>query len=139
MTDDRVRVREATADELAAVLGVLDAAVLETDADRVRERIDSSDVLVAVSDPSIASGTDDTAATLVGALVLDGDEIVNVAVRRRRRGQGIATALVESAAARRDRLVAEFDSDVSPFYESLGFDVETVGDTDRREGVYRTD
>jgi GNAT superfamily N-acetyltransferase len=132
MTTDRIDVREATPDELAAVLGVLDGAALETDADRVRDRLDAGDVLVAASD---SSGVDDAAETLVGALVLDGEEVANVAVRRRRRGQGIGTALVEAAAARRDRLVAEFDSDVSPFYESLGFDVEAVDDTDRRRGV----
>ena len=137
MTDDRIDVREATADELAAVLGVLDGAALETDAGRVRASLDSGDVLVASPVGAHRSGDDPVPAdrTVVGALVLDGEEIANVAVRRRRRGQGIGTALVEAAAARRDRLVAEFDSDVCPFYESRGFSVEAVGDTDRRRGV----
>jgi GNAT superfamily N-acetyltransferase len=61
---------------------------------------------------------------IVGALVLDGEHVAAVAVRPGRRGQGVGTALVEAAAARRDRLTADFDSGVRPFYESLGFDVE---------------
>jgi GNAT superfamily N-acetyltransferase len=130
-----VTVREATPDELASVLGVLDGAALETDADRVRAGIDRGDVLVAVP-AGAAGGTDGAASsdsgTPVGALVLDGSEIANVAVRRRRRGQGIGTALVEAAAAGRDSLVARFDGDVRQFYESLGFETERV-----EEGRYR--
>lgn len=55
-------------------------------------------------------------------------EIVAVAVRPGRRGQGIGSALVSAAASRREELVAGFDSDVRPFYESLGFEVECEGD-----------
>ena len=122
MTD--VGVRAATADELASVLGILDGAALETDAERVRAGIERGDVLVAV--PGDAAGTDGTERTPVGALVFDGDEIANVAVRRRRRGQGIGTALVEAAADRREVLVAECDADVAAFYESLGFDLTSL-------------
>lgn len=137
-----VSVRAATSDELASVLGVLDAAALETDADRVRAAVEPDDVLVAVPDgdsnreagsaatDAVTAATGDE--TVVGTLVLDGDEIANVAVRRRRRGQGIGTALVGAAAARRETLVAEFDADVRPFYDSLGFATEAV-----REGRYR--
>ena len=132
MTD--VTVRAATLDELASVLGVFDGAALETDADRVRAGIERGDVLVAM--PDAPTDTDDTGSrTLVGALVLDGDEIANIAVRRRRRGQGIGTALVEAAADRRDRLVAECDAGVTAFYEALGFAVEPVGE-DRYRGRY---
>ncbi|MEF8852990.1 MAG: GNAT family N-acetyltransferase [Haloarculaceae archaeon] len=132
-----VAVRVAKPDELASVLGVLDAAALATDADRVRAGIDRGDVLVAVPDEgrpddSAAAGT--AAGTVLGALVLDSEEVANVAVRRRRRGQGIGTALVAAAATRRDRLVAECDAAVRPFYESLGFDVEAV-DSGRVRGV----
>jgi len=118
--------REATAGELASVLGILDGAALETGTDRVRAGIERGDVLVAVPDDRAGSGGAD--ATPVGALVLDGDEIASIAVRRRRRGQGIGTALVEAAADRREALVAECDADVRPFYESLGFETEPVGD-----------
>lgn len=125
MTD--VGVRAATPDELASVLGILDGAALETDADRVRAGIERGDVLVAMPDDA-AGESADTTGTPVGALVLDGAEIANVAVRRRRRGQGIGTALVEAAADRREVVVAECDADVAAFYESLGFEVKSLED-----------
>jgi GNAT superfamily N-acetyltransferase len=115
-------VREATPSDLSAVLGVLDAAALETDADRAREAIDRGDVLVAVG------GVDGPDGTVVGALVLEGREVANVAVRRRRRDRGVGRRLVEAATTRRETLVAEFDVAVRPFYESLGFVVESAGD-----------
>lgn len=120
-----MRVRPATPDELAAVMGVLDAAVLEVDAATVERRIAGDEgngaVLVAEQEGRV-----------LGACVLDArDEaryIDAIAVRRRRRDQGVGTALVEAAADRWPRLVAEFDADLRPFYESLGFRVEPVGD-----------
>ena len=115
-------VRTATLDELAAVLNVLDGAMLETDASSLETKLDEGDVLVAV-EPNDEAHTD----RLLGALVLDQNEIVAVAVRTRRRGQGIGTALVEDAIDRRGRLVAEFDERVRPFWESVGFAIEPVG------------
>lgn len=119
-------VREATLSDLSAVLGVLDAAALETDADRAREAIGRGDLLVAVGG---VDGPDDTGTdgTVVGALVLEGQEMTNVAVRRRRRDQGVGRRLVEAATMRRETLVAEFDVAVRPFYRSLGFAVESAG------------
>ncbi|PSQ42746.1 GNAT family N-acetyltransferase [Halobacteriales archaeon SW_5_68_122] len=108
------------ADETAAVRGILDAAMLR------------------VEDAAIEEGTTLVAAVegrLLGALVLDGEEIVAVAVRPGRRGQGVGTALVEAAAARRERLTAGFDPGVRPFYESLGFEIEC--DDSRCRGVRR--
>ena len=113
-----VAVREARSDERPAVLGVLDGAMLETD------RLDGSTLLVAVAGDRV-----------LGALVLAGDHVDAVAVRRSRRGQGIGTALVEAAAARRERLVAEFREGVRPFYESLGFEVEPTLEEGRFRGV----
>ncbi|MFB6122102.1 MAG: GNAT family N-acetyltransferase [Haloferacaceae archaeon] len=109
-------VRGAVPDDRVAVARVVDAAMLERGRD-VADAIDAGDVLAAAAD-----------GTVVGALVLDGDRIDAVAVRRRRRGQGVGTALVEAALDRRGRLTADFDPRVRPFYESLGFDVE------RRDG-----
>lgn len=144
-----ITVREARADELAAVMNVLDGAALETDAERVRAIIDcdaaddtddtddgdENDATVLVAVPESTAGTATIDPPIVGALVLVGDQITTVAVRRRRRDQGVGTALVSGAAERRNRLVARFDDTVNGFYESLGFRTEAVGDGDRRRGV----
>jgi len=135
-------VREATVTVLPDVMNVLDGAVLAADAATVRDRIAADAVLVAVSGDR-GEQTDGLRASserrsdgqrVLGALVLDGDHIDAVAVRRRRRGQGIGTALVEAAGERRGRLTAEFDADLRPFYEALGFRVEATDETGRLWG-----
>jgi len=114
---DGVAVREARPDERVAVRRVIDAAMLEPG--DVAGAIERGDALVAVAEERV-----------VGALVLDprevGGHVAAVAVSRSRRGQGIGAALVAAAAERADRLTAEFDPDVRPFYESLGFAVESL-------------
>jgi GNAT superfamily N-acetyltransferase len=117
-----MRVRTARPGERPAVLGVLDAGFLHTDADRVADCIADGRAFVAVSEGRV-----------VGALVGDGERIEAVAVRPGRRGQGVGRALVEAAVARWGRVVAEFDDGVRPFYESLGFAVTPVGE--RYRGV----
>ncbi|MFB6139994.1 MAG: GNAT family N-acetyltransferase [Halosimplex sp.] len=147
MTDD-ISVRPAIPGDLTGVLGVLDAAALETDADRIRASIDRGETFVAVRDGP-GSGPDDGSSTVLGALVLvdageatgdageaagdDDTDTVHIdaaAVRRRRRGRGIGTELIAAAADRHDRLVGEFDPGVRPFYESLGFAVEPIAGTE---------
>jgi len=141
-------VRVATVTELPDVMNVLDGAVLEADAARVRDRIAEAAVLVAVAgdDSQRAPSASQTGGERVlGALVLDGDHIDAVAVRRRRRGQGIGTALVDAAASRTDGpLVARFRAGVRPFYDSLGFAIDPAPDDgapseadDRLRGVLR--
>ncbi|MEF8915087.1 GNAT family N-acetyltransferase [Natronomonas sp.] len=105
-------VRAARPDEEATVRSICNAAMLEMPEAAVRE----GTVLVAVDDERI-----------LGALVLDGEEIEAVAVRPGRRGQGIGSALVAAAADRRDELTAGFDPSVRPFYEKLGFEVSCEG------------
>jgi sulfur carrier protein ThiS len=113
-----VSVRPARPDDHLDVMRIVDGAMLSADAATIRDRIDDGAVLVATVD----SGSP------VGALVHDGDRVTAVATRRRYRDRGVGTALVTAALERRGRLVAEFDPDVRPFYESLGFDVEAVED-----------
>jgi len=124
-----VRVRAATTGDLTAALTVLDTALLAVELGFLRRAVEAGDVLVAVS----------TAGTVLGVLVLDGEEITAIAVRRRRRDQGIGTALVEVAAGRRERLHAEFDRRVAPFWRSLGFDTEPLAASDRFRGRYPAD
>lgn len=108
-----VVVRRATPDDRVAVLRVVEGALLDVDADRVREGIAAGEVLVAVA------GT----GTVVGALVRDGEHLLAVAVRRRRRRRGIGRALVERALGTTGRLTAAFGPRVRGFYEALGFEV----------------
>ena len=123
-----MHVRTATLDEVPALMNVLDGAVLSIAVETVRAGAEDDSTLVAVS------GDNETDGRVLGALVLDGTHIEAVAVRRRRRGQGIGTALVESALDRRDRLTAEFDADVRPFYEALGFAIEPLDEPSRFRG-----
>ncbi|WP_018257229.1 GNAT family N-acetyltransferase [Halomicrobium katesii] len=121
-----MRVHEATPADRAAVANVLDGAALETEPARLKASLRRGETLLAVADDG---------ERVLGALVLDGDRIVSVAVRRRRRGQGIGSTLVERALAERGRLVATFDERVRPFYETLGFAIEPVdGDESRYRG-----
>lgn len=129
-----MEVRPAERADLPAVATVLDAALLATD--DLRGRLSAGDVLVATEDGRV-----------LGALVLQpparapawareraSDAHVSaVAVRRRRRGQGIGTALVD-VAARRGRLTAAFDPGLRDFYVDLGFAVEP-GPAERLRGV----
>lgn len=128
-----VRVREASVSELPDVLNVLDGNGLATDAGRLRRALDAGNLLVAVAG---GDGSDDhTGERVIGALALDGEEVTAIAVRRRRRDQCVGTALVETAAGRRDRLVAAFDPRVRPFWESLGFEIAPAEAPDRYRGV----
>lgn len=98
-------------------MNVIDGAFLAIDPDTVRERI-PTDVLVAVEEDRV-----------LGAIVLDGDHIDAVAVRRRRREQGIGRSLIERAGTQRGTLTASFRPEVSPFYEALGFEIEQTNET----------
>jgi GNAT superfamily N-acetyltransferase len=126
-------VRPAAPAELPSVANVLDGAALAVDIDWLRTVVEAG---------SAGDGTDDgddrpgRGAVLVaaidgrvlGALALDGPAIRAVAVRPGRRGQGIGTALVAAAADRRERLVADSDPRVEPFWASLGFAVRRRGE-----------
>lgn len=128
-----MHVRTATPAESAAVRNLLDGALLELDSRTVEEATRSDDVFVAVRQ------SDDGGAVVLGAAVLDESEILAIAVRRRRRGQGIGTALVEEVARRHDVIHAEFHERVRPFWESLGVDIEPVEAEDRYRGRLTTE
>ncbi|MFC7204893.1 GNAT family N-acetyltransferase [Haloferax namakaokahaiae] len=123
---DRPTVRVGDSDDFLDVMRILDAGLLEAEAAEVRAKLDAGDCLVG-----------DDSGRVVGALVLDGDEIDAVAVSPSRRGRGVGSVLVEAAAERRDRLVAEFDAGVRPFYEALGFTVERAGESEDESGFER--
>ena len=149
-------VREAIDGDADDVVRLLDAAMLEFDRDRARERVREGDVLVAVvrghsrTERRESDGADPRDDRVVGACVLRDStaaptEIEHVAVHRSRRGRGIGTTLVDAAATRTDGpLVARFREGVRPFYESLGFEVEPAGrernagdSADRLRGILR--
>lgn len=121
-----MNVREARPDERLAVRSLFDVAMLQV------PDLLAMELLVAVADDRV-----------VGAAAVDADgigdpgEIRAIAVRPRRRGRGVGSALVGAAEDRWDPVTAEFDERVRPFYEALGFDVEPVGDG-RLRGVKRT-
>lgn len=123
-------VRTADPSEHADVLSVLDAAALQTDSEQVRAAIERDVVFVA---------TPDEGETVLGALVLSGGEIVAVAVRPGRRGQGIGRRLVSRAKRSRERLVAVHERGVTPFWTAVGF--EPAGETDngRLRAVWESD
>ena len=140
-----VAVRVGDADDYDAVMNVLEGALLDVAPDRVRAGLRGSAGLRGDAAPSDRGrGVDVLVAeadgSTVGALVLDGDRVTAVAVRRSRRGRGVGTALVEAALDRRGRLTASFDARVGPFYESLGFEIRPAGggdDGDRFEAERR--
>lgn len=127
MTGDGIDVRTAAESELPTVLSILDAAMLQTDACAVRRRLEDA-VLVAVEGGRI-----------LGACVVETEptpvEVVAIAVRPGRRGQGIGTAMIEEAAGRWAGLAAEFDERARPFYAALGFEIEAT-ETGRCRGVW---
>jgi GNAT superfamily N-acetyltransferase len=122
-----MEVREATVEDLPAVATVLDAAMLATD--DLPAAVEAGRVLVAAADGRVLGAPvvrpPASAPTWARERGTEG-HVEAVAVRRRRRGQGVGSALVETAVERVGRLTAEFDPDVEPFYGSLGFAVERV-------------
>ncbi|MDB9250116.1 GNAT family N-acetyltransferase [Halorubrum ezzemoulense] len=150
MTEDRdlptapedVTVKPATAADRLDVLRILDAAVLETDAATVDDRIAAGDVIVARSTRT---------GGVVGALVAvrpdpDRLHVDAVAVRQVRRGEGIGSRLVAAAVDRAESdpavetVTARFDADLAEFYAALGFAVDGTGaDEGRRVGRTRVD
>lgn len=115
-------IRSARDSEADAIRRLLDAAMLSVP-DDLPGRVAAGDALVAATREG---GSTEDDHDVIGALVLDDGHIDAIAVRKRRRAGGVGTALVAAAAERTDgALTATFRPAVRPFYESLGFTIET--------------
>jgi len=144
------RVRQATLEDSIPVHRLLEGAVLEVG--DLEGHLEAGEVLVAteprVSDSShrivgalvLEDSVDDPIdATDTGAGEAgDGEHgdrngnareakhISAIAVHPRQRDRGIGSTLIEAALERADAVTANFDADVRPFYESLGFEIEPL-------------
>ncbi len=116
-------IREASEDDTVGVRSVLDGANLAVSDGAVAKAIRHESIFVAA-----------TPSAIIGAIVLDGSTIEALAVRRKRRGRGIGSALVWAAAARQSTLHATFRRGLRPFYESVGFKVTESLLSDRLRG-----
>ncbi|PCR89077.1 GNAT family N-acetyltransferase [Natrinema ejinorense] len=132
-------VRTATSDDALEVRRILDGAMLELG--DVERRIDDGDVFLAGDRRGTAASADtDGSERILGTAVLEplenerGAHVGAIGVRRRHRGRGIGSALIERALEREGRLTARFDDGVRPFYERLGFSIEPI-DEQRHRGV----
>lgn len=120
-------VREAQSNELSSVMNVLDGAYLDIQTHVVQGAIQSGSVFVFSESDRI-----------VGVLVIRSDpdwcpqlqsqthasvHVEAVAVRRKRRNQGIGRALIGNILARYGSATVTFNEGVKPFYETLGVSI----------------
>lgn len=110
--------RVATPEEVPAVARLLEGALLEVPVDLSAACIDGR-VLV-TGDPPYG--------VLVVAPSIAGGRLVGLAVTPRRRGEGVARALVTAGLERWRPLSATIDDRVRPVYEALGFAMVPFGD-----------
>lgn len=115
-----MKLRTADPEDLPEIMNVLDGANLAVEAETVEERIDADQVLVA-----------EEGGPVLGALVAESHDdwayVEAIAVRRSRRGKGLGSTLVQEATDRFGPLIADFDDDLRLFYQSLGFEIEPLG------------
>ncbi|HIJ12550.1 MAG TPA: GNAT family N-acetyltransferase [Halobacteriales archaeon] len=118
MEYSRFNIRSATIPDLPSVMNIIDGSMLQLDLKIVQSRISSKEVLVAESSE-----------TILGILVSTGNTIEVIAVRSKRRDQGIGSALVKTAAKNSNKpLIAEFDKESLQFYQKLGFSISSKTD-----------
>jgi len=147
---DQVSIRHGDPTDKLAVVRLFDAAMLDTDTDRLSRQLTATDglVLIATREATpVGAIALDAAATsdeervdvssnrvAVDSTRVDGDtdpvRITAIAVRRRRRDRGIGRALIEAAADRvaPRPLTARFDANVRPFYDACGFEIDPHND-----------
>lgn len=118
-----MRIREARPADRVDVRRVLDAAMLAVE--DLPDRIDAGDVLVAVENGSVRGACvlvpPEEAPDWVARAAVDA-HVDAIAVRRRRRGEGVGRELIDHA-RERGSLSAAFEGDVRPFYDDLGFEI----------------
>lgn len=118
MESSRFKIRSATTSDLPSIMNIIDGSMLQLDLEIVQSRISSEEVLVAESPE-----------TILGTLVSTGHTIEVIAVRSKRRDQGIGSALVKTAANKSNKpLIAEFDKESLQFYQKLGFSISSKTD-----------
>ena len=122
-------IRQADPDDLVGVMRLFDGALLETDADRVRDQLAGRRgcVLVAGEGRPVGAVALLTDTDAVDELPWpDAVYISAIAVQTQRRGQAIGRSLIAAAADRAAPrpLSATFDERVRPFYVACGFAIE---------------
>ena len=135
---DQVSIRRGDPTDRLAVVRLFDAAMLDTEFDRLSRQLTGTDgvVLIATREETpvgaIAldySPASDEKRVAVDSTRVDGDTdpvwITAIAVRRRRRDRGIGRALIVAAAERvaPRPLAAGFDEGVRSFYAACGFEI----------------
>ena len=147
---DQVSIRRGDPTDRLAVVRLFDAAVLDTDFDRLSQQLTTTDglVLIATREETPvgaialdASPTSEEERVDIDTMRVDDDitqadgdtdpvRITAIAVRRRRRDRGIGRALIEAAADRvaPRPLTARFDEEVRPFYDACGFEIDPRND-----------
>ena len=115
----RVFIRPAAEDEAIDVIRLFEGALLTVDFETLRDAIANGAVFVAIR-----------ADRVVGAVSLDLDRdpahVKAIAVLPSHRRDGIASQLLARAASRDGAITAAFDSELRPFYESIGFTIESL-------------
>ncbi|WP_253738604.1 GNAT family N-acetyltransferase [Halohasta salina] len=122
-------IRHADPDDLVDVMRLFDGALLETDADRIREQLTGCRgcILVAGEGQPVGAVALVTETETVDDMPWpDAVYISAIAVRTERREQGVGRSLITAAAdwAAPRPLSATFDERVRPFYAACGFAIE---------------
>lgn len=122
-------IRQAGPDDLVDIMRLFDGALLETDADRIRDQLTGRRGCLLVAGEGRPVGA--------VALLNDTEEVDDlpwpdsvyisaIAVQKERRGLGVGRSLVMAAADRASPrpLSATFDERVRPFYTACGFGID---------------
>jgi GNAT superfamily N-acetyltransferase len=122
-------IRQAGSEDLVDVMRLFDGALLETDADRIRDQLTGRRGCLLVTGEERPVG----AVGLIHGREVEADlpwsdtvYISAIAVQKERRGQGVGQSLIAAAADRAAPrpLSATFDERVRPFYAACGFTIE---------------